>query len=280
MYKLLLVLLISTYLYSNTTFSEEELSYISNKKVIYVSNEFDYEPYDFNREGKPSGYSIELLKLIFRDSGLKIEFITKDWDSLLSEVENKKIDLIHTIYKTPQREEKLVFSTGYSKVIQSYIIRKNEKDIDNVKQLFGKKVGISKGWSEENFFNKYPQIEKIYYKNIEEKLTALSLGKIDAIVNSDNVAKYYIKKYGYGTLKVSNPVKEQFGSRLDDHHFASHKDNQILISIINKAYDNTSLEEIEKLHKKWFGSFSINPLIFTNEEHEYILTKKKCKSLY
>ncbi len=107
MYKLLLVLLISTYLYSNTTFSEEELSYISNKKVIYVSNEFDYEPYDFNREGKPSGYSIELLKLIFRDSGLKIEFITKDWDSLLSEVENKKIDLIHTIYKTPQREEKL-----------------------------------------------------------------------------------------------------------------------------------------------------------------------------
>ncbi|AXH12492.1 transporter substrate-binding domain-containing protein [Halarcobacter bivalviorum] len=274
MYKLLLVLLISTYLYSNTTFSEEELSYISNKKVIYISNEFDYEPYDFNREGKPSGYSIELLKLIFRDSGLKIEFITKDWDSLLSDVENKKIDLIHTIYKTPQREKSLIFSTGYSKVIQSYIIRKNEKDIDNIKQLFGKKVGISKGWSEESFFNKYPQIEKIYYKNIEEKLSALSLGKIDAIVNSDNVAKYYIKKYGYGTLKVSNPVKEQFGSRLDDHHFASHKDNQILISIINKAYDNTSLEEIEKLHKKWFGSFSINPLIFTNEEHEYILTKK------
>ncbi len=275
MVKLLSILLfLSSFLFSKSIFNDEELKYIENKKFITVSNEFDYEPYDFNRNGKPSGYSIDLLELILKDTGLKIKYSTKPWTQLLEDLYSSKLDIIHTIYKTKEREETMSFSTGYSKVIQSYIIRKNEKDIDNINNLFGKKVGVSKGWGEVEFFKRFPQIKMVFYKNIEEKLNALSIGEIDAIVNSNNVANYYIKKYGYTNLKTSNSVKNMYGARLNNHHYAALKENSILISIINKAYDNTSIEEVEELNKKWFGKASSSNVIFNEKEQEYLDVKK------
>ncbi|RXJ94523.1 hypothetical protein CRV02_14665, partial [Arcobacter sp. CECT 8989] len=136
--------------------------------------------------------------------------------------------------------------------------------------LVGKKIGVSEGWGEVDFFKKYPQIELVYLKNFEEKLNALSLGKIDAIINSTNVANYYIKKYGYINLKISNPVKKVEEVKLDDHHFATLNKNKILISIIDKAYDNTSIEEIEKLNKKWFGVNYTPSIMFNDKQRSYI----------
>lgn len=275
MVKLLSILLfLSTILFSKTIFNDEELKYIENKKYITVSNEFDYEPYDFNRNGKPSGYSIDLLELILKNTGLKIKYSTKPWTQLLEDLYSGKLDIIHTIYKTKEREKTMSFSTGYSKVIQSYIIRKNEKDIDNIDKLFAKKVGVSKGWGEVEFFKRFPQIKMVFYENIEEKLNALSIGEIDAIVNSNNVANYYIKKYGYSNLKISNSVKNTYGARLNNHHYAALKENSILISIINKAYDNTSIEDIEELNKKWFGKANSSNVVFNEKEQEYLERKK------
>jgi ABC-type amino acid transport substrate-binding protein len=188
--------------------TKEEKKYINNKKVILVSNETSYEPYDYNIDGKAMGYSIELLELLLKDTGLKIEYITKPWNELLEDLDNRKLDLVHTIYKTPDREKIYDYSLGYSKVIHSYIIRKNLKDIDDISELEGKKVGISKGWAEEEYFNQFPKIKKVYFKTLKEKLDALSIGEIDAIANDENVASYYIKKYGYTNLKISNPIKK------------------------------------------------------------------------
>jgi ABC-type amino acid transport substrate-binding protein len=202
MLKIILFIIFTIYVYSENLFTKEELEYIKQKKTILVSNEYDYEPYDFMKQGKTQGYSIDLLNLLLKDTGLKIQYITKPWNDLVNDLNTKKIDLLHTIYKTPQREKFYTYSAGYSKTIQSYIIRKNDKNINNITELFGKKVGVSRGWAEEKFFNKYSQIKKVYYDSIQDKLNALTMGEIDAFTNSANVANYYIYKYGYNTLKV------------------------------------------------------------------------------
>ena len=279
--KIFLLILITISSYSQVILSKEELDYIKNKKVIKVSNEYDYEPYDFSKNGKERGYSIDLLNLLLKNTDLKIEYVTKPWDELLKDLNDKKIDLLHTIYKTPQREKIYNYSVGYSKTIQSYIIRQNDNDIKDIKQLFGKTIGLSKEWVEEKIFNKYPKIKKIYYTNLQDKLNALSKGEIDAIINSANVANYYINKYGYSNLKVSTPFKEEQSIQLDDHHFVTLKDNPYLISILNKEYDNLSIEEIEKLNKKWFGNLSpYNGKIkihLTSKEKEYLRDKQTIK---
>lgn len=255
--------------------TEDEKKYIKNKKVITVSNEYDYEPYDFFRDGKALGYSIDLLEAILKDTGLKIEYKTKPWNLLLEDLDNGKIDLVHTVLKTKNREKKYKYSTGYSSLIRNYIIRKNSTDINSIDELFGKKVGVSRGWSEENFFNQYPKIEKKYYKNIQDKLSALSRGEIDAIINSSNVVQYYIKKYNYNNLKISNPIKEK--NNFVNYHFISLKNEAHLISIINKAYGNIPIEILDSLNQKWFGIIddSLNKELLLNEKEKRYLSSKK-----
>ena len=77
----------------------QEQTYIKNKKEIIVSSETDYEPFDFVKNGKPSGYSIELLELLLKDTGLKIKYVTKPWKDLVSDFEENKIDLLHSLFK-------------------------------------------------------------------------------------------------------------------------------------------------------------------------------------
>ncbi len=261
--------------------TKKEKEYINNKKVILVSNEASYEPYDYNIDGKPTGYSIDLLELLLKDTGLKIKYITKPWYKLLKDLENKKLDLVHTIYKTPNREKKYNYSLGYSKVIHSYIIRKNLKDIEDISELYGKKVGVSKGWAEDIYFNQFPKVKKIYFDTLKDKLDALSIGEIDAIANDENVASYYIKKYGYTNLKISNPIKNRFNQKIDDHYFVTLKDQPYLISIINKAYRSLSIEDIERLNLKWFGNinknFKENTNNLTKDEKYYLYNKKVLK---
>ncbi len=272
MNKILFIFLLPLLVFANTIFNEEELLYIENKKTILVSNEYDYEPYDYNIDGKALGFSIELLELILKDTGLKIKYITKPWDELLKDLQNNKLDLIHTIYKTQEREKIFSYSIGYSKSSNNYITRKDTNNISSVKDLFGKKVGISKSWSDEVFFNNYPKITKVYYESLEDKLKALSVGEIDAIINSANVANYYIKKYGYNLLKVNSIIKDEFANKLNDHYFVSNIDNPILISIINKSYKSLSLDQIIKLNQKWFGEID-SRIDLTIEEQKYLNEK-------
>lgn len=260
--------------------TQEEVEYIKHKKVITASNEFDYEPLDFNVNGVALGYSIDLLDILASQVGLKVQYRTKIWNELLQSIENGQIDLIHSIYKTKKREEKLAFSSAYLKVRNHFIVRKNDFKLNTMEDLFSKKVGVTKGWLEEEIISAYPKIEKVYYSGLKEKLEALSLGKIDAIMNDGLIANYTIKKHGFTNLTVGNYVLEGNNASLDEYHFAALKNQAILISILNKSYLNMNINLLDKLQNKWFGNLSLERESFFNlEELKYlshVTTIKAC----
>lgn len=93
----------------------QEISYIKNKKIIIGSNEFDYEPMDFNVEGIPVGYSIDLLNNLTKSVGLDVQYVTKPWSKLLEDFNSGKIDLMHTIYKNSKRRKYAFLFTLFGK---------------------------------------------------------------------------------------------------------------------------------------------------------------------
>jgi PAS domain S-box-containing protein len=232
---------------------------------------------DFNVEGIAIGYSIDLLNILAKSLDLQVEYVTKPWTQLLKDFKNGKLDLMHTIYKNSKREEVFKFSFPYLVGENAFVVRKTNKDTITFSDLKNKKIGVSKGWLEENLANKYKDIKKLYFKNLEEKLNALSLGKIDAIISDKNIARYYIKKYGFRNIKVANDIIEENDEHLDKYYFATLKKNSILISILNKAYLNTNIEDIENLQKKWFGSGIIGKSIFNFQEQKYLDQKELIK---
>lgn len=103
----------------------------------------------------------------------------------------------------------------------------------------------------------------------------MSIGKVDAVFNDKNIANYYIKKYGFRDIRVSNNVNEKNEGELDKYYFATLKEQSILISILNKAYANLNITTLQKIQEKWFGSYNSSTTL--TKEEEYYLFEKKVK---
>ena len=76
--------------------------------------------------------------------GLKVKYITKPWNELVEDFKRGKIDLIHTIYKTPKREEFMSFSMPYLIGDIYFITRDNWDKVNSFSDFEGKRFGISK----------------------------------------------------------------------------------------------------------------------------------------
>ena len=78
----LLLAALPTEIFAQTTeiLSPEETAWIKANGSLNVANEHDWPPFDFVVDGKPAGYSIDLLSLIAQKTGMELNFVSsKPW---------------------------------------------------------------------------------------------------------------------------------------------------------------------------------------------------------
>ncbi|WP_366755929.1 transporter substrate-binding domain-containing protein [Sulfurimonas sp.] len=120
-------------------FTEQEQKYLDKQVPIIFSNEDDWAPFDFKAAAKPMGYSIDLIKLLAEKSSLKVEFVNGFiWSKIMQMFVSKDIDVVHSLYKTPDREKQGAFSKPiYS--FKNYFITTKYNSISSIKDLEFKK---------------------------------------------------------------------------------------------------------------------------------------------
>jgi len=94
------------YLKNEINFTQEELDYLKNKKILRVQNDSNLTPYNFNENGIAKGYSIDYMNLIANKLALRVEYIPGIWDDFLNMLENNQLDLMLNVLKikTKRRE--------------------------------------------------------------------------------------------------------------------------------------------------------------------------------
>ena len=248
-----------------------EQAYIKAHPVIKASNEMDYPPFDFAIGGEPRGYTIDLLDLLAKRIGIKIEYINGyTWHELVQLFKDRKLDLLHTLAETPERKKFALFSDRFFRDRQVYITRKENPDISDISQLYGKTVSQAKGWNTTEYFQtNYPQVPLLIVNNLEEMLDAVAYGEAYATVVDEAAAAYTIKKNGLSDLKMTGWGKAFDRMKGQNFHFAAQKDSPELISMLNKALASLTIEDLDPLKRKWFGEepAAIN---LTREEQTFI----------
>ncbi|MEA3353347.1 MAG: transporter substrate-binding domain-containing protein [Campylobacterota bacterium] len=272
-YILLGVLFINN-LYSQTiNLTKDEKRYLLKHPVINVSNENDFAPFDFAIDKKPMGYSIDLLDLLSTKIGVKINYINGySWSELLNMFKNKKIDLLHTINKTPQRQKYGEFSNSYIRYKTRFIINEDLGEIKSISQIGDKTVAVGRNYSSHEFLKtNYPNIKLLYFDTLDEVFEAVSNGVADLTVINEIVTNYKIKTLHLNNIKISGWFKEFDKSEAQKYHFFTQKDAIPLNSMLNKALKSLTLQEIEELDKKWLGEKALTKnIFFTPEEKEFL----------
>ena len=237
---------------SNIDFTQEELDWIESHPSLNVANEMDWPPFDFViDDNQPAGYSIDLIKLVAKKTGLHINLVNGlSWNEILEQLKEDKIQILPAVFKDDDRSAYMEFTSSY--YIQPSILVTNVNDsINSIHDLSQKNIAVKKGFSITSELQKnYPDINAVEVSEVREGLLKVSSGELDGFVESIGVVSYYLESDFIPNLKISTDVQLE-KMEYPALHMSVHKRNAILRDILQKGLENISTAEMNELRSKW-----------------------------
>jgi len=233
--------------------SIQEKNWIQTHPIIRVHNEKSWAPFNYNINNTPKGFSIDYMNLLAKKIGLHIKYISGyTWDEFLKQIQDKKIDVMLNILKTKKRMRYILFTDDYYISNPMALILRKDENINDIKDLFGKTVAITKGFYYEKLLKKhYPKIKLLKVDNDEESVLAVSTSMADAAFGKLSVANYYMIKNTLNNIKL---VEDRWLTKQNVNtkdYIGVRKDWPILQKLLSKAMSAVSEVELNRLKKKW-----------------------------
>ena len=239
---------------SSEATSEASADSTTTGDKIIVGLDDQFPPMGFRDENNEIvGFDIDLAKAAGEKMGVDVEFQPIDWDSKELELNSGKIDLIWNGFSiTDERKETMEFTQPY--LDNKMIIIVNEgSDIKTKADLAGKNVGIKAGSSavdaveKDDIHNEFSSIPT-YDTNVLA-LSDLEVGRVDAVVADQVVARYYLAQNQDKKFVI---LDDDFGSEV--YGIAAKKGNTELVDKLQTALDELSEDGTSaEISKKWFG---------------------------
>lgn len=198
----------------------------------------EYEPYNYlDENGKGTGIDADLAKEACRRIGYEPVFITLNWTDKDKYLEGGKIDCIWDCFAIDGNEDDYLWSKPYMKSTKSVLVL-NDSSIYTFKDLNEKVVAVQGDSCVEkilleNRFPNLPKGETIYcFKKMEETLSALQQGYVDAAIGDKETLKSYAKTFSIDYRILDETIaKEQIGVA-----FSKNAD-KALVKKLDKALD-------------------------------------------
>jgi len=244
--------------------TNEEKQWIIKNPVVRIAAEKDYPPFDFVYKGSPTGYSIELLKLITKKAGLKTAYYIDTWDNLLKKVKSGNIDIIHTLDKTDERQKFINFTNAYSKTYRAVFVNEVTTDIEEDKDLTGKKVGVIKGEDIVPGVRKQVGDTVVLYEDYNLMMKDLSFSKIDAVIMDSAVGFYLVKENSLKNVVMAYQTSVG-GGEFSYYHIGVRKNLNILFGIMKKGLKSLTDTEKKNLYQKWLSAESYSDSNIQNQ---------------
>lgn len=236
---------------TSTTGESELLKSIKEKGYILIgsSNDapFSYEDVD-TKELK--GVDIEILREICKRLGIAdIKLKVIDFSNLLVELNNVSIDMVvDGMYVKEERLQVAAFTNKWYQEGEAVVIPA-DSEIASKDDLVGKNIGAQPGTTFYETAQKWLDEGKIgnltAYDNQATLMTAVNMGKVDAVVTDGIVAGYTLSSDSSLKLKLLDPYEAeasgQIGAavRFEDGDFVKEVN-----TVLNEMKEDGSLMEI------------------------------------
>ncbi|MBF0412562.1 MAG: transporter substrate-binding domain-containing protein [Desulfamplus sp.] len=243
--------------------------------TITIALRNDLPPLSFlNVDGQPAGLFVDMWKLWADKTGKKIQFRIGTRQENIDSLKDATADIIGALLFSEERAQWMIFSQPLYELSHYVFFPKNRIKSKSVKELKGQKIGVVGGtMPEQELRKKYPDIEIITFPNIEDKISAVREGKIQAFVSNPASVSVILGKMGLaGEFEA---IDEQLFVR--QLHAGILKNNKELLTIVNKGFDEISNDELAEIELRWipdpkkqYFSSKLSQIKLTNEEKAWI----------
>ena len=228
------------------------------KVVVVVGGDFNYPPYEFvGRDGKPTGFNVELTRAIAEVMGFKVEISLGPWDGMRRALEEGDVDILQGMAFSQERTSEVDFSTPHALLFQSIWIRRDDRRVKSIEDVRGKEVIVMKNSIMHDFMKGYdPKAKLILTDTLAEALRLLNQGRGDCALVSRLTGKYLEKEMG---LKRIVPVAEPIMTQA--YGYAVKKGNADVLARFNEGLAILKRSgQFQEIHNKWLGVMESQPV--------------------
>ena len=218
---------------------------------VTVASDIAYPPFEFNQDGEPTGFDIDLMNAIAKKANLEVEYENVRFDSIIQGLGNNQYDAaISAMTINAEREKQIDFSDPYFNADQSLLVQ-SDSDIQSTDDLADATVGVqigTTGAAEAQRLEQEGEVADVRTFNVAtDAFNALQNGQIDAVINDFPVSADRAAKSDGELEVVENiPTGEQYGIAFPTDSDLRDKVNEALAEV---KEDGT----YEEIYQKWFG---------------------------
>jgi polar amino acid transport system substrate-binding protein len=234
------------------------LDEIKKRGYMSVATEDDYEPFEYVKDGKPTGYDQELLEAMKKAVPFQIKQDIIPWTGILPGVSTGKYDAAVTaVLVTAERMKTLDFVSPVAQSVDYYLKKAGNTKIMSIKDLSGKSIGVEAGSA---MLKMLPQLDEmlkatggsmgkvVQYQGYPEAYQDLAIGRIDVVVNTELSLKSVLATKP-GVFEIGQAV-----SKPTYIAWALQKGNTDLLKVFNDFLLGARKDgSMYALQKKYFG---------------------------
>src|SRR5882762_9425056 len=166
-----------------------------NQELVWAADAEGGAPYTFPDPRNPAkiiGFEVDLANALAARMGRTARFVQNQWDGLVPGLERGEYDVvINGLEVTPERAEKIHFSTPYFYSTLTITTRADDHRVQKADDLRGLTVGVLRVTFAERYVQSLGNIMLRSYDGQVQQFLDLALGRLDAVVMDTPVALYY-----------------------------------------------------------------------------------------
>ncbi|HEY4276832.1 MAG TPA: transporter substrate-binding domain-containing protein [Conexibacter sp.] len=233
-----------------------------NSGKLTVGMNLQFKPEMYLNNGQPSGYDVDLLRLLAPTTGASLNIQNLDFNGLIPGLQSKKFDMVSVgLSATPERRQVVDFTRAY--VPYAQVLGVPERDASSVTSADqlnqkGKTIVALQGSTAEQLAQRqFPNATVTGLPDQNAAFLQVATGRADGIVVEDYLlAQFQASNRGeIEKAAIDRPLDVQYGS------WAVPKGNDAFVSDLNrflceKQQDGT----LERIYKRDFRVTEMPPM--------------------
>ncbi|VJM57376.1 ABC transporter substrate-binding lipoprotein [Streptococcus pneumoniae] len=190
----------------------------ASKKEIIVATNSSPKPFNYEENGELTGYEIEVVRAIFKDSDkYDVKFEKTEWSGVFAGLDADRYQMaVNNISYTKERAEKYLYAAPTVKDPNVLVVKKDDSSIKSLDDVGGKSTEVVQGTTSAKQLEDYnkqhsdnPTILNYTKANLQQIMGHLSDGQFDYKIFDKITVETVIKNQGLDNLKVIDLPSDQ-----------------------------------------------------------------------